>query len=307
MRTEASLLSVDRLLRSCSSVVAAGCLMVGMVFMPTQVFACDAPELVELESEAFFSKPSERGLARQAAIRNGVVDALQRAAGADIARGAQTATTSSLSSVERETREHLVIRSGGRILGWEVIDEEVRAVEGMDGATIIVSLRIDVCPSMDEPAPLVLAIGEAIDLPAEVSSILRTRLAEAFSVSKALDVVRDVPRDSYHDLRVEIAHASDVREVDNTDNAAILSRFRNPEMLDESALRYQLVSVTVTLSAVRFVDRQTISQTVERRGRVPLGMPTDEAIGDLVLEAATLAAPPVFDELDAGALDYARR
>lgn len=281
--------------------------MVGMVFMPTRVFACDAPELVELESEAFFSRPSERGLARQAAIRNGVVDALQRAAGADIARGAQTATTSSLSSVERETREHLVIRSGGRVLGWEVVDEEVRAVEGMDGATVVVGLRIDVCPSMEKPAPLVLAIGDAIDLPAEVSSILRTLLAETFSVSEALDVVRDVPRDSYHDLRIEIDHSSEVREVDNTDRAAVLSRFRNPEMLDESALRYQLVSVTVSLSAVRFVDRQTISHTVERRSRLPLGMPTDEAIADLVLEAATLAALPIFDDLDGGALDYARQ
>ncbi len=291
-------------MRAC---VAAGCLLLGMVCLPDKVRACAAPELVELSGEAFFAHPSERDHARQSAIRHGVVDALQRAAGAEIARGSQVATTSTLSSIERETSEHLVIRSGGRVMGWEVTGEEQREIEGMDSAALVVSLRVEVCPTMDRPAPLVLAIADIADLPPEPSSALRARLAETFAASEALQVVRDLPRDAYHDLRIELDYAAERREVDNTGNAAILSRFRDPALIDESALRYQLVTVSVTLSAVRFVDRRTISQTIERRGRLPIDAPADAMIAELVTEAALLAAAPVVDELDGGVLDYARR
>lgn len=287
--------------------LAASCLLLGMAWLPGKARACEAPVLVELSGEAFFSHPSERDHARQSAIRHGVVDALQRAAGAEIARGSQVATTSTLSSIERETSEHIVIRSGGRVMGWEVTGEERREIEGMDSAALVVTLKVEVCPSMDRPAPLVLAIGSIADASPELDAVLRARLAEAFAGSEALQVVRDLPRDAYHDLRIELDHTAERREIDNTDNAAILSRFRNPEILDESALRYQLVTVSVTLSAVRFVDRQTISYSIQRRGRLPPDAPTEAMVAALLSEAALLAAAPVLDALDGGALDYARR
>jgi len=285
----------------------ASLLAIGSMLLSLPVIACEASAVVELYSEFHFSHPSEREAARQAAIRHGVVDALQRAAGAEIARGTQTATTSSLTSVERETRDHLVIRSGGRVLGWEVIDEEDRAVEGMDGSTIFVGLRVEVCPAMDEPQPLVVAIGEPADISPDLSGVIRARLAERFEASDALVVVRDAPIDTYHDLRIELDHVAEVRNVDHSENLAILGRFRAPEMIDEGALRFQLVSVTATLSAVRFVDRRTISETVERRRRVGLDASPDNAIAELLVEAASLASTPLIDKLGSGALDYSRR
>ncbi|ANB01765.1 hypothetical protein ECTOBSL9_0951 [Ectothiorhodospira sp. BSL-9] len=269
--------------------------------------ACDAPEVVELSSESDFSDSSGREAARQAAIRNGVVDALQRAAGAEIARSAQTATTSSLTSLDRETRDHLVIRSGGRVLGWQVIDEEDRTLDGMEGTTIVVHLHVKVCPSMQEPQALVVAIGEPVGIPADLSGVIRARLAQMFEASDSLAVVREAPVDTYHDLRIELDHAVEVRNVDHSEKAAILGRFRDPEMIDEGALRFQLVSVTTTLSAVRFVDRRTISETIERRRRVALDVSPDNAIAELLVEGATLASTLLIDQLDAGALDYARR
>ena len=285
----------------------ASLLAIGAILAPLPAIACEAPDVVELSSESHFSRVSEREGARQTAIRHGVVDALQRAAGAEIARGTQTATTSSLTSVERETRDHLVIRSAGRVQGWNIIDEEDRAVEGMDGATIVIRLRVEVCPVIDKPQPLVVAIGEPAGISPDLSSVIRARLAERFEASDALVVVRDAPIDTYHDLRVELDHVVGVRNVDHSDNVAILGRFRDPEMIDEGALRFQLVSVTVTLSAVRFVDRRTISETLERRRRVALDGSPDNAIAELLVEAASLASMPLIDKLGSGALDYSRR
>lgn len=290
-----------------ASALVASFLATSTVFVSFPANACDAPDIVELSSESHFSRPSERETARHEAIRYGVVDALQQAAGAEIARGTQTATTSSLTSVERETRDHLVIRSGGRVLGWEVIDEEDRTLDGMEGTAIVVRLHVEVCPSMAEPQPLVVAIGEPAGISAGLSAVVRAHLAESFEASDALAVVRDVPMDTYHDLRIELAHAVKVRNVDLSENAAILGRFRDPEMIDEAALRYQLVSVTATVSAVRFVDRRTISETVERRRRVALDASPDSAIAELLVEAASLASATLIDDLDAGALDYARQ
>ena len=287
--------------------LTAGLIALAAAFAPLPAIACDAPEMVELYSESHFSKPAEREAARQAAIRQGVVDALQRAAGAEIARGAQTATTSSLTSIEREIRDHLVIRSGGRVLGWEVVAEEDRSVEGVPGTTVTVRLSVEVCPSTAGPQPLVVAIGEPIGVSAELAGVIRAQLAERFEASNALAVVRDVPLDSYHDLRIELDHAMSVQDVDNSENAAILGRFRDLAMIDERALRFQLVSVTATLSAVRFVDLRTISQTIERQRRIALDAPADEAVAELLVEAAFLASKPLIAELDSGALDYAQR
>lgn len=282
-------------------------LAIGATVSAAPAGACDTPEVVELRSESFFSVPSDRETAREAAIRDGVVDALQRAAGAEIARGSQTATTSSLNSVERETRDHLVIRSGGRVLGWEVIDEAEHSTGGMDGANIILSLRVEVCPSLDKPQPLVVAIAEPDNVSVDFSTALRARLAERFEESDALAIVRDAPIDSYHDLRIELDHTVEVRNIDNSENAAILGRFQNPQMIGDGALRFQLVSVTATLSALRFVDLRTISETIERRRRVPLDASPEKAIAELLSEAAFLASGPLVDKLDSGALDYSRR
>lgn len=307
MRTDASKRSKSCRHGASTSCIVAIFLAIGAAVAPVPAAACDTPEVVELRSEAFFSVPSDRETAREAAIRDGVVDALQRAAGAEIARGSQTATTSSLNSVERETRDHLVIRSGGRVLGWEVIDEAERTIGDMDGTNIVLSLRVEVCPSVDEPQPLVVAVAEPDDISVDLSTALRARLAERFEESDALAVVRDAPIDTYHDLRIELDHTVEVRNVDNSENAAILGRFQNPQMIDDGALRFQLVSVTVTLSAVRFVDRRTISETIERRRRVPLDASPTKAIAELLDEAVSLASAPLVDDLESGALDYSRR
>lgn len=285
----------------------ASLLAIGSIFVSLPVIGCDAPEVVDLYSESHYLRPSEREAARYAAIRNGVVDALQRAAGAEVARGTQTATTSSLTSVERETRDHLVIRSGGRVLGWDIIDEEDRTVESIDGTTITVRLQVEVCPAMGEPQSLVVAIGEPTGISPDLSSVIRARLAEGFEASDALAVVRDAPIDTYHDLRIELDHVVEVQNVDHSENVAILGRFQGTNMFDEGALRFQLVTVTATLSAVRFVDRRTISETVERRRRVALDASPDSAIAELLIETASLASAPLIDKLDSGALDYARR
>jgi len=307
MPSEASNSSTSSLCCAWASALVAGSLAISATLVSLSATACDAPKLVEVYSESHFSEAFERGRARQAAIREGVVDALQRAAGAEIARGAQTATTSSLTGIERETRDHLVIRSGGRVLGWELIDEEEQNVQGMDGTTIVVRLHVEVCPSMDEPQPLVVAIGEPVGISPDLSGIIRARLAESFEASDALAVVRDAPIDTYHDLRIEIDHAVEVRNVDHSENVAILGRFRNPEMIDEAALRFQLVSVTTTLSAVRFVDRRTISETVERRRRIASDASPENVITELLGEGVFLASELLMKELDSGALDYARR
>lgn len=307
MPSEASNSGPASSFRAWASALVAGSLAISAPLASLSAIACDAPKLVEVHGESHFSEAFERGRAREAAIREGVVDALQRAAGAEVARGTQTATTSSLTSLERETRDHLVIRSGGRVLGWELIEEEEQNVQGMDGITIVVRLHVEVCPAMDEPPPLVVAIGEPAGISSDLSGIIRARLAESLEASDALAVVRDAPTDTYHDLRIEIDHAVEVRDVDHSENVAILGRFRNPEMIDEAALRFQLVSVTTTLSAVRFVDRRTISETVERRRRIAPDVATDHAIAELLGEGVSLASTLLIEELDSGALDYARR
>ena len=78
-------------------------------------------------------------------------------------------------------------------------------------------------------------------------------------------------------------------------------------MLDEAALRFQLVSVTTTARAVRFVDEASILQTVERRRRIPLDAPPASTIDDLLLETSAMAAANVGERLGAGALDYSAR
>jgi len=265
---------------------------------------CNATETVELQRTVRFSEPSERVYARRSAIRLAVVDALQQAAGADISRSSQTTTTSSRTAIERETREHLVVRSGGRVTGWEVTNEQIITDTDDDGRLLRVTLRVDVCPSPDAVARLVVSIADPVPLASGISQEIRARLAEFYSYYDNLTVVRKRPQDTFHDVRIEFDHTVAIEDRDNSDKADTLKKFGGSDLLDDRALRFQLVTVTTTAKAVRFVDEVTSSQTVERRRRIPFDAPTEEAVQDLILEASMMAGRAVGEKLGAGDLDY---
>jgi len=265
---------------------------------------CGSPQTVELQRSVRFSESSERGYARQSAIRLAVVDALQQATGADISRSTQTATTSSSTAIERKTREHLVVRSGGRVIGWEVTGEETSTDADGDGRLLRVALRVEVCASPDKAVQLVVAIADARPSASGVSREVRARLAEAYAGQNYLRVTRNKPQDAFHDVRIEFDHTIVIEEVDNSDKADTLKKFGGLDLLDEAALHFQLVTVTTTARAVRFVDETTISDTVERRRRVSIDAPTAGAVRHLLVEASVMAGHQIGAKLGAGELVY---
>lgn len=268
---------------------------------------CASSEQVDLRREATFSNLSNQEDAHERAVRRAVIDALQQIGGADIARSSQTATTSTRSTVERERREHLVVRSGGRVTDWRILSEEVHHDENGVGGMVRLELRVSVCVDPAAPPALVIAIDRGEVASPSVASEIRVRLAEAIATYGNFDVRRELPSEIYHDIRVELDQSVEIREVDNSDKAAILQNFGASEMLDEAALRFQLVSVTTTARAVRFVDEASILQTVERRRRIPLDARPASTIDDLLLETSAMAAANVGERLGAGALDYSAR
>jgi hypothetical protein len=268
---------------------------------------CSSSEKVDLNREATFSKPSNQEDAYDRAVRRGVIDALQQVGGAEIARSSQTATTTTRSSVDQERREHLVVRSGGRVTGWRILSEEVRLDENGVGGIVHLELRVSVCVDPETSPALVIAIGR-VDIASQfVASEIRTRLAEVIATYGNFDVRGELPSKTYHDIRIQLEQSVEVEQIDNSDKAAILRNFGASEMLQEEALRFQLVTVTTTARAVRFVDEASILHTAERRRRIPLDASSASAIDDLLIETSALAAENVGERLESGALDYSAR
>ena len=188
--------------------------------------------------------------------------------------------------------------------GWEVTNEQIITDTDDDGRLLRVTLRVDVCPSPDAVARLVVSIADPVPLASGISQEIRARLAEFYSYYDNLTVVRKRPQDTFHDVRIEFDHTVAIEDRDNSDKADTLKKFGGSDLLDDRALRFQLVTVTTTAKAVRFVDEVTSSQTVERRRRIPFDAPTEEAVQDLILEASMMAGRAVGEKLGAGDLDY---
>jgi hypothetical protein len=236
-------------------------------------------------------------------VRGALVDALQTVAGAEIARSTQSATRSTLGSVERERHEHIVVRSGGRIAGWEILDERVEA-SAADERTVVVRLRVDVCLNPREERALVVALGDPEWLIEPGLDQLRLALAEELGRQPGLSPVEGSPGTVYHDVAISFAHSLEREKVDNRPQAAILSQFGAGESLAAEALAFDLVTVTATVIATRFVDKETVSETAVRRARLPAGAPSGSAMRDLALEAYLLAGRAAVKRLAAGELAY---
>lgn len=269
----------------------------------TVISSCDDSMDVEMRRRASFISSEQLEPARQDAIRLALIDALQNVAGADIARSSQTSTTTTRSSLERETREHLVLRSDGRVVAWEMLSEEI-SDSPSEGGVIDVVVRAEICLGANIDRPLVIALEEpGSDL--GVSAIqLRYKLADEFGTYDSLSVVRDLPTNAYHDIKIMFDHSIDAKNVDNTAQARILQDLGASGTLSNEALKFELITANSTVIAVRFFDQETISETVTRRLRRPVGSHSDDDAIALVVEAFMIAGQAVGERLGQGALAY---
>jgi hypothetical protein len=264
---------------------------------------CPETKAVDLRRQEIFRTVGEIEVARNAAIRMALLDALQMVTGAEIARGTQSTTRSTLSSVEQQTNEHLVVRGGGRILRWDVQEESIDA--NADGSGMLtITLNVTVCLGESAQLPMVIAFGHLENASSSVSRAVRERLIETFGEQANLEPVRDDPSNVYHDIRIILENNLTRETVDNTAQAAILQQFGAGLALAESSMQHEMLTMEATIIAVRFVDQRSISETALRRLRLPVGSTTEQREMNLAIEAFDLAAQALSSRLGAGELHY---
>ncbi|MBB3192407.1 hypothetical protein [Halomonas cerina] len=265
--------------------------------------SCDDSVNVEMRRRASFKSLEGLEPARQDAIRLALIDALQNVAGADIARSTQSSTTSTRSSLERETREHLVLRSGGRVVAWEMLSEDI-SDSASEGGVIDVVIRAEICVEADVERPLVIALEEPGSDLGTSAMQLRYKLADALGTYDTLSIVHDLPINAYHDIKIVFDHSVDVKTVDNSAKARILQEFGATDSLSDEALKFELITARATVMAVRFFDQETISETVTRRLRRSIGLQSDDDVRDLVMETFMIAGQEIGERLGEGELAY---
>ncbi|MFC2993217.1 hypothetical protein [Halomonas tibetensis] len=268
--------------------------------------ACDDSMAVEMQRRASFVTLQGLEPARQDAIRLALIDALQNVSGANIARSTQTSTTSTRSSLERETQEHLVLRSDGRVVAWEMLSEEISIDSDEDGFIDVV-VRAEICTGADIDHPLVVALEEPGNGLGTEAPELRYKLADALGSYENLSIVPEVPINAYHDIKIVFDHSVDTQTVDNSAQARILQEFGASGALSDDALKYVLTTARATVMAVRFFDQETISETVTRRLRRPTGAQREDDAVALVVEAFLIAGHAVGERLGAGELEYSEQ
>lgn len=263
---------------------------------------CVEPRQVEAHGWAGYADPGAQSIARQEAVRQALFEALQSAGGAEIARSAQTATRSTLSSIERETQEHVVVRSDGRITGWTILDEEVEIESGE--RTLMLTLGVDLCFDAREAQPLVVALADPDWDRSPGIEGLRPSLLEQVGRHERLTAATDRPGRAYHDIAIEFEHAIEREAVDRRPQADILAQFGGGRQIAPAALEYDLVIVRATVRAIRFVDRKTIAESAERRARLATGAAMGSTARDLAVAAFTDATAATLARLAAGELNY---
>lgn len=265
--------------------------------------ACDDPRSVEAFGSAGFVDANSRSVARQEAIRQALLEALQSAGGADIARSAQTATRSTLSSIERETHEHVVVRSDGRITGWTVVEEYIES--GAEGERLIaLTLGIDLCFDQRATRPLVVALADPTWETEPGLGALRLAILQRLGQHVRLTPSTDRPGSAYHDVAIKFDHIIEREAIDRRPQADILAQFGGGRELAPELLQFDIVVVRASVSASRFVDRKTFTETTERRARIAKGAAMEATARDLAFEAYLDAASAAIDRLQKGELDY---
>jgi hypothetical protein len=264
---------------------------------------CPESKAVDLRRQEIFRTAADIDIVRNAAIRMALLDALQMVTGAEIARGTQSTTRSTLSSLEHQTNEHIVVRGGGRILNWEVREESIDA--DADGSGVLtITLDVTVCLGQSAQLPMVIAFEYLENALPNLSRAVRQRLIEAFATHGNLEPVREDPSAVYHDIRIALAHNLTRETVDNTAQAAILQQFGAGLALSESSMQYEMLTMEATITAVRFVDQRSISDTAVRRLRLPIGSRTEQQEMKLAIEAFDLAGQALSKRLGSGELHY---
>lgn len=268
------------------------------------VHDCPDPVSVEIQRRGEYVHGDDVSSVKQDLIRLGLVDALQQVAGAEIARSTQTATRSDFSSVERETREHMVLRSEGRVIGWRLLSENIESDDMSESGTVMLLLDVEVCNEPRPDQPMVIAIAGVNGIEQHLADAFRSNLADTLSSYDSLIAVRDLPKDSYHDIRLRFKVNADIEKVDNTARAQVLEQFGASNRLGASSMIFDLITAQVTVMAVRFVDQETISESVERRRRVDDPDDAKRVVAEVILEALEIASAKIGERLDRGKLSY---
>lgn len=255
---------------------------------------------------SYASTESAAGIpaARQQALRYALIDGLQMAAGGQVARSMQMQTESSLEGINQTAREHVVVRSEGRVLGWEILSE--RAKRGaIEHARVDLHVRVYVCLDDQSKQPMVVAIasGPPYNNGYRADDLVKF-IAPYINKQPNLAVVFQDPTKAYHDIRINFSYDTATELVDNTARANTLAQFGAGGMITQDALTYQLLRASATVIATRFIDEATVSETVERRKRLPIGDDTQVAMRELLFEAYYLAGKGLAARLGEGVLDY---
>lgn len=285
-----------------ASLLVAAALIVTGPALAERAADCAESRKVEARGSVGYADPGAQSAARQEAVRHALFEALQSAGGAEIARSAQTATRSTLSSIERETREHVVVRSDGRITGWTILDEQVEIEAGE--RTLMLTLGVDLCFDAREAPPLVVALADPDWDRSPGIDTLRPSLLEQVGRHDRLTAATDRPGRAYHDIAIEFEHAIEREAVDRRPQADILAQFGGGRQIAPAALEYDLLIVRATVRAIRFVDRKTIFETAERRARLATGASMDSTARDLAIEAYSNATAETLARLASGELTY---
>lgn len=291
----------------CSAGACLGLILfsAGLVAEPMAA-KCDAPVTALVPGRAALEAQAGRDEARLDAIRDGLFAALERIAGVEIARQSQIVNESSMTGIDRTRRERLTVSGAGRVMSWKILDTDVRA-SAAGGDDLVLDMEVVVCVDSAADLPMIVAIEIPTWLRDDGPKNLGERVAEILASSGqggGVVVSRDPPREVYHDIAVGVTYEASVEAVDKRPAADLLARLGGGSILPDEALVFELMELTATVEARRFIDAFTISETVTRKGRLGPGDDPAAREADLLEEAVLMATQRIADRVGDGELRF---
>ena len=226
--------------------------------------------------------------ARDAAVRQALLNAVSNVGGIEIGRTFSSVERSTLSEINHETLEKLRMRSSARVLTWHVEGEEQQS----DG-TLEVTIGAIICPDPERDIPLVVAFAFAPDLRIDTRGY-RERLSGLFPGASGYELNLARPEATWYDLLVTgriVTAESRVR--DRTQAVQILQSYLGTEQTAHLPTEKQRVRVEVMVWAETFMGETSMVVVKEGLRDIAVGMDPSETMAALS-EAAMIDAAKEF-------------
>lgn len=235
--------------------------------------------------------------ARQAAIRQALIQAVRQVSGIDVATSFRSVGTTTTRSIGIDAKRKMTTQSAGHVSEWHVVKEVVKG-NGERTKHLQIVLSATICQGLSRDVEQIVAFAP-VALPENIAVPgLRQIMSASFPLSDQFNITLESPKEAYYDILVSgRVITANVEVVDNRQKIRTLQRFLPDDGVAEIPARVRRVTVRVMAKATRFTGGPTLVETVERTESIAPQADPVPVQAKLIREALAASVTALYNEL----------